>query len=96
MLTQSEFEHVVDSFLDELHAFCAAIDVQNLDAMVPDKAGMAEAANDLRNPSNDLADMLGISYVLVREFIDGARSQVMKEAYYLYTDKSGGKSPRHP
>jgi hypothetical protein len=95
MISQTEYRKVIESFMMEMEAIVAVQSTKL--SRSPKSAKMLNKhfveLLDSKTPSDEI---LATAFALIDEFVATNRADVIKEAYALYVDMSGGKSHRHP
>jgi hypothetical protein len=96
MLSQADFESVIESFMMELSGICAAKSEVELRALPGFLNELQESADLMREAVGTPVRLLPLSFGVVDEFVQANRAEVIRECYALYVDMNGGQSHRHP
>jgi len=94
MIEQKEYEKVIESFLMEMEAI-VAVQSARLSRSPELAKTLSEHFLTLRDSKTPNDEILATAFALIDEFVETNRADVIKEAYALYVDLSGGKSHRH-
>jgi hypothetical protein len=95
MISQTEYEKVIESFMMEMEAIVVVQSAKL--SLSPESVKMLdEHFVKLRDSKTPSKEILAAAFALVDEFVETNHADVFKEAYALYVDMSGGKSHRHP
>ena len=88
MVTQAEYEQILESFLGELTAICASLrpeDLRKLNGMIEE----VEAARDiLTDPTTADNVLLSTAAGLVDEYVSRDRGRVLAESYEFYRSRN--------
>jgi hypothetical protein len=95
MISQTEHEKVIESFMMEMEAI-VAVQSAKLSRSPESTKMLYEHFVELRDSKTPSDEILATAFALIDEFVETNRADVIKEAYALYVDMSGSKSHRHP
>jgi hypothetical protein len=91
MVTQTEYERIIESFLGELSAICASLgpeDVRRLDGLSKELEAAREMLGDSTTTDNVL---LTTAVGLVDEYVSRDSARVFAEAYEFYQSQRSDK-----
>jgi hypothetical protein len=95
MIDQKEYEKAVETFMMEMEAI-VAVQSAKLSRSPELAKTLGEHFATLRDSKTPNDEIFASAFALIDEFVEANRTEVIKEAYALYVDMSGGKSRRHP
>ncbi|HJR36677.1 MAG TPA: hypothetical protein VJ817_17105 [Gemmatimonadales bacterium] len=96
MVSQAEYEAVIEAFMMEMSAICIAKSEADLRAIPGFLEEVAESAALMRQALDSPAELLPLSFGVIDEFVSSNHAEVIRECYALYMDMQGGASHRHP
>jgi hypothetical protein len=96
MISQSDFEAAIESFMMEMSAICVAKSEKELRALPGFFDELNESAALMQAAASTPARLLPLSFGVIDEFVEANRAEVIRECYELYLNMNHGASARHP
>ena len=94
MVSQTDFEAVLESFMSEMSAICSAKSERELRALPGFFDELKESAVLMQDAASTPARLLPLAFGVIDEFVQANRAEVVRECYELYVHMNRGDASR--